>query len=268
MNIEKPSNNSYEEPPIHDDGISSIISDFSVREEKVILADFDSLAYFTLYSGRNEYGEKNPDFTEDDLEFLQGKLSEMIMKALNSVEKYFDVIGTYIFIRGANNFRKDLYPEYKSNRPPKPPLVNLLYNYMKENYGAVEANGAEAEDFVYTASKQLGNKCVILFCDHDILEIEGIPLFNYQKEKWMIQTKSQALLEKYKKLIVTETSDNVNLCPKLGIKHFEKFYTEDMTEDELEVQALVSYTKAWKSEQIAKEKLELCKKLVWLKEIE
>ena len=267
MNIEKRTNN-YEEAPIHDDGISNIISDFSIREEKVILADFDSLAYFTLYSGRDEFGDKNPEFTEDDIEFLKGKLSEMILKALNAVDKYFDVTATYIFIRGDRNFRKEIYPLYKSNRPPKPPLVNLLYDYMKETYGAIEANGAEAEDFVYTFAKKLGNKCVILFCDHDILEVGEVPLFNYQKEKWLIQTKSQALLEKYKKLIVTETSDNVNLCPKLGVKHFEKFYSEDMTIEELEEQALISYTKAWKNEELAKEKLELCKQLVWLKEIE
>ena len=48
----------------------------------------------------------------------------IIFELLNNVEKYYDIEALYIFIRGKNNFRKQLYQEYKANRPaPNPPTI-------------------------------------------------------------------------------------------------------------------------------------------------
>ena len=102
------------EPEIHDDGIGNIIYDLNApKESKVVLWDADSVVHFVLYSGKDEItGERNPEYTEEDLEMLQGKLTEFVLKTLNSVEKYFNILALYIFIKGKNNFRKQLYPQY------------------------------------------------------------------------------------------------------------------------------------------------------------
>ena len=75
---------------VHDDNIKDIISDFSIRESKVVLWDADSIVHFVLYSGKNEEtGERNPEYTEDDLETLELKLNELVFKVLNNVEKAY-----------------------------------------------------------------------------------------------------------------------------------------------------------------------------------
>jgi len=44
------------------------------KESKVVIWDADSLIHQCLYSGKNEEtGERNPKYTEADLEYLQGK---------------------------------------------------------------------------------------------------------------------------------------------------------------------------------------------------
>lgn len=40
------------------------------RQSKVVLWDFDSMIWQNLYSGKDEFGNKNPEYTEDDLEYL------------------------------------------------------------------------------------------------------------------------------------------------------------------------------------------------------
>lgn len=89
------------EDDVYDDGISEIISDLNAPREKiVVLWDFDSVVHLVLYSGKDEFGNRNPEYMENDLELLKGKLTEMTLKTLNTVEKYFDIVSCYIFIKG------------------------------------------------------------------------------------------------------------------------------------------------------------------------
>lgn len=252
----------------HDNGINDIIKDLNApKENRIILWDADSVVHFVLYSGKDEFGNRNPEYTEADLEMLQGKLTEFVLKTLNSVEKYYNILACYIFIKGKNNFRKELLPTYKANRPPVNPIINNLYEYFKIAHQAIESFGAESEDYVYTVSKKIDNNGIILSIDHDTDEISGIH-YNYKKDIWKKITPEQAKMSKYQKLIVSESGDNVNLAKGLGIKHFEKFYNSNMTDEEIETQLLKSYTKVWKTEELAKEKLELAKQLLYLKEIQ
>ena len=253
---------------VHDDNIKDIISDFSIRESKVVLWDADSIVHFVLYSGKNEEtGERNSEDTEDDLETLELKLNELVFKVLNNVEKYYDIEALYIFIRGKNNFRKQLYQEYKANRPAPNPLISKLYNLFKQNHGAIEADGAEAEDYIYSLSKKINHQGIILYIDHDLEEIPSI-MYNYKKDKWSKISEKEATYNLYKKLCIGETGDNVNFTPKIGIKYFEKNFNIDMSIEEYEKALYETYLKVWKEEDLAKEKLELAKQLISLKNVE
>jgi len=119
---------------------------------------------------------------------------------------------------------------------------------------------------VYTLSKKIDNNGIILTNDHDTDEIPSIQ-YSYKTNKWRKITPEQARMSKIQKLIVSESGDNVNLVKGLGIKHFQKNYNSSMTDEEIEEQLMKSYTKVWKDENIAKEKLELAKKLLFLKEM-
>ena len=76
---------------IVEDNIGSVLDTNEPKQDKVVLWDYDSLVYHCLYPGYSEevdeFGKKikNPEYTEADLEFLQGKLSEMTLKVLNNI---------------------------------------------------------------------------------------------------------------------------------------------------------------------------------------
>jgi hypothetical protein len=250
----------------HDDGIKQIMPFLSpFKPKKIVFADFDSLIFWTLYQ-KDEFGNVI-ELTEEHLEMLYGKLDELVMKIINKIENYIDIEALFMFIRGESNFRKELFPEYKSNRKQKSPLTDFLYKHMEIKWNAIKSQNCESEDMCYSGALKLNKDCVILYCDHDIEEIDTAWLYNYQRDKWSCLTEAEGRLNRVKKLILGESGDGVNLSKGLGKKHFESFYNENMTEEEIENQLLKSYTKVWKTEELAKEKLELAKKLLYLKNI-
>lgn len=251
----------------YDDGINSVISDLNAPREKiVVLWDFDSVVHLVLYSGKDEFGNRNLEYVENDLELLKGKLTEMTLKILNKVEKYFDIVSCYIFIKGNSNFRKELYPEYKANRPSPNPLIKELYKYAIEMHQAIPADNCEAEDMVYRVSKEINHEGLILFVDHDLLEIPS-RFMNYKTGVFSKVSEKEATYSLYKKLCLSEPGDNVKTSPGIGEKYFQKNFHIDMTIEEYEEALFKAYLKAWKNNvEKATEQLTLAKKLLMLRD--
>ena len=255
----------------HDDNFSSIV-DLSIeenykKEDRVVLWDADSLIYHCLYSGKDELGNKNPEYTDADLEMLQGKLSEMVLKVLNNIEKYYNILSCYIFIKGKNNFRKEIFSDYKANRPEPSPLNQKLYDYIKIAHGAIESDSCEAEDMVYTLSKKIDHNGIIVYVDHDLEEIPSI-FYNYQKNKWSKINEKEAIYNKYKKLCLSEPGDNVKTSPGIGKAYYQKNFNIDFNEAQYEKALYQAYVKAWKGNKTkAAEMLRLAKKLLLLKDM-
>ena len=90
MNIVQKSEPNFYEG--HDNGISTVIDVNSPREKVVVLWDFDSIIHLTLYAGKDNFGNRNLEYTQHDLEYLKGKLTEMTLKILNNVEEYFYIL--------------------------------------------------------------------------------------------------------------------------------------------------------------------------------
>jgi len=249
------------------DGIENVISDLNApKESKIVLWDYDSMLHHCLYSGKNEIGEKNPEYTIEDLEYLKGKLTEMTFKILNNIEKYYNIISCYIFIKGDSNFRKELYPEYKANRPSPNPLIKELYKYAIEMHQAITADNCEAEDMVYRVSKEINHEGLILFVDHDLLEIPS-RFMNYKTGVFSKVSEKEATYNLYKKLCLSEPGDNVKTSPGIGEKYFQKNFHIDMTIEEYEEALFKAYLKAWKNNvEKATEQLTLAKKLLMLRD--
>lgn len=78
-----------------------------------------------------------------------------------------------IFLSGAKNFRHDIYPEYKANRPKERPRhLKDLKDYLIEKYQAVVANGCEADDLL--GIEQCSNEnTIICSIDKDLRMIPG-----------------------------------------------------------------------------------------------
>ena len=55
-----------------------------------------------------------------------------------------------LFLEGINNFRKVIYPGYKSHRSKrvKPPMLNYAKEYLIHHYNAHVSNGVETDDTI------------------------------------------------------------------------------------------------------------------------
>ena len=272
-------NKETEEQQDVDDGILSVLSDFSEKPSKIVLVDADTLIYWALILTDENGNKKEP--TEEDLPYLEGKLSELLLGIFNKIEQYFTISYSWVYIKGEGNFRKDLYPAYKSNRPEKHRLVSKLYEYFEKTFNVKRAEGYEAEDFCATIGRKLGSECIIAYCDHDLEEVSDCILYNYQKNKFKILDKATALHNKYKKLVLGEPGDGANFSVGVGLKHWESNYYIGMTEEQYEEQVYKTYEWCWSDKvkvknkiqrtpnpEKAREMLELAKQIIWLKEVE
>lgn len=94
-----------------------------------------------------------------------------------SVNTFADT--TMTAIKGVGNFRLDIYPEYKANRPPLDPVfvkkLDYLIDYTVEK-GAIKCDGWEADDQVIAWAHEAdlrGDRFVIAAIDKDILQYPG-----------------------------------------------------------------------------------------------
>jgi 5'-3' exonuclease len=81
----------------------------------------------------------------DDVGIAIWRMEEMIDNTLAAVGA--DEFS--IFLSGDNNFRYEIYPEYKANRTaPKPRHLKALKQYLVEKYNAQVSDGCEADDLL------------------------------------------------------------------------------------------------------------------------
>lgn len=138
---------------------------------------FTNFAAFVDFLTNDERGK---NFTIDDFDV------PVIGFALSNIRKKFErlqalpwVRNTYVYVGGVGNYRKDMYPEYKANRPAKPLLFPYCYNYVIGKFaGKIKiCDGMEAED--YCLADALANpNGVVGYVDKD-LENQSTFFINY-----------------------------------------------------------------------------------------
>ena len=116
------------------------------------------------------------------------KAIDITMGSIKNALIDFDDYQQKVAVKGRDNFRKELYPPYKSNRVTKEeikPYLNYGHNYMKEKYNAEESTGMEADDLVaiwaYEAREMEIPYCIVGI-DKDLLQIPGNH-FNFNKDE-------------------------------------------------------------------------------------
>lgn len=116
------------------------------------------------------------------------------------------------FLTGKNNFRYDLYPEYKANRKDKPKPVHLqaCRDYLVETWNAVISEGCEADDLIGIAATDCEDPMSFVVCsiDKDLKMIAGHH-FNFVTKELSFVTPIEGLKSFYKQLILGDVSDNI-----------------------------------------------------------
>ena len=142
------------------------------------------------------------------------------------------------FLTGEDNFRKQIYPEYKANRTqPKPIHLEACRHYAVKELNAEAEYGLEADDLLGIHQT---NDTIICSLDKDLLQIPGkhfqwaISGNGWSKEDTFIeQDEATADYHFYKQCLMGDKSDNIKGIEGIGPKKAEKLLAGVFTEQEL-----------------------------------
>jgi 5'-3' exonuclease len=189
----------------------------------------------------------------DDLGIAISRMEEMIDNTL--AETGADEFS--IFLSGENNFRYEIYPEYKANRPKERPRhLKDLKNYLIEKYQAVVSDGCEADDLLgieqcryFFDGRSAGNDTIICSIDKDLRMIPGkhysfeirgtITRGPRAGEGWVRPAELvtvepfDGLRRFYTQCLTGDSTDNIKGAAGIGAVKAERILSECRTEEAL-----------------------------------
>ncbi len=176
------------------------------------IIDADSIMYRAAWRFEPNEGEVveeiEPIFKQWLISYCQNIVDTV------SADQYWFCIG------GQNNFRKHISNSYKSNRVKKKPyFYSLAKQILLEEFRALEAHGAEADDLVYSlwlAHKNIDEDVVICSIDKDLKQIPGM-FYDYVKEQTYSINEKEAEFNRYSMLLTGDSGDNIKTCKGIGV---------------------------------------------------
>jgi hypothetical protein len=196
-----------------------------------------------------------------------GPLSHSLANAKGILNKIMDNDQTghtsySVYISGENNFRYDVYPDYKGKRKPedRPIHEQEIREYLIKHWDAEVVDGEEVDDKVsYTQCTSLFSTCIVSI-DKDLLNTAGLN-YNYDKDLLTDVSPRQADLNFARQLLTGDSTDNIPGLHRVGAKTAEKILPE-WRPDWLEVVSEKyeeEFGLAWR------ERIEMIGQLLWMR---
>jgi len=172
------------------------------------LIDGDYMLYVTCH---NKAGEDIKDFSQ---------MKDNFESYLENILANSEADGYIGFLTG-KNFRKEINPEYKSNRKGEKPLYfSELKEYVLNKFNLIEP--LEADDCVNICKNKIKGSFIVSN-DKDLLNLEGRH-YNPQKQEWKETTKEEAERYFWTSMIAGDTTDNIKGIPGKGPKFAENVF--------------------------------------------
>ena len=200
----------------------------------VLLIDADSLIFASCYKKR-----ENP---EDDMFYSEisdasKKFHYQLMAIVNKLEDMYTIDKVRIFSGAKGNFRKLITKTYKANRSydNRPPLLNALHKYVRNNYGSLVGYGVETDDMVakywLRYCNEIGrDNVMIVSIDKDYKQFPAL-IYNYHyKHKTILDiSEDEAMYNFYEQMIVGDGADNVQYFKGKGPKFAQRYLADCLT---------------------------------------
>lgn len=205
----------------------------------------------------DEAGKRMPvEWTkEEDREYLEdswGKLQTDLQVLLETV-----FCSDYLMaVKGPNNYRNLMYPEYKLNRHADPTKQNAFVPILRKlcvhSDLAIESEGREADDLMRIWAKEAaaaGDDYIICSIDKDLKCIPGKHyLMHKDKKHTIIVSPEEALRHYYEQMLKGDPTDNIPGVPKVGDIKATKLLAPYSTELEFQSQVIEQYLIAYGEE--------------------
>jgi 5'-3' exonuclease len=136
-----------------------------------------------------------------------------------------------VYLTGTGNFRRDIAPSYKANRPDsRPKHWEAVREFLVTHHKAQMCNGYEADDEMGIQQDKSGGSTVICSIDKDLLQIPG-KHYNFVKKIAQTVTPDQGLRFLYMQSLIGDRSDNIIGVAGIGPVKAEKALAELLPEE-------------------------------------
>jgi len=157
-------------------------------------------------------------------------------------------------VKGDNNFRNLLYPDYKLNRHADPSKRNIFVPIIRslavaEGF-AIDSDGREADDLMRIWSEQAieaGDDYIIATIDKDMKCIPG-KHYSMQKGIFFEVSVEEARRHYYEQLLKGDPTDHIPGVPKVGDVKAAKLVKTCETEEDMQEVVVNEYIKAYGDE--------------------
>lgn len=187
---------------------------------------------------------------EEDREYLEESWENLKKDLTTLIETVY--CDDYIMaVKGENNFRYLLYPEYKLNRHADPTKQNLFVPVLRKlavaEDLAVEAVGCEADDLIRIWAEQArlyDQDYVICSIDKDLKCIPGKHWLMHKKTLIEV-SEADAMRHYYEQLLKGDPTDNIPGVPRVGEVKASKILAPLSTEAEFQEAVVSEYIAAY-----------------------
>lgn len=193
----------------------------------------------TVFINLDEHGKKVPlEWTKDeDRKFLE-KTWKILQKDLRTLLEEVYCVDYIMAVKGDDNYRNMMYPDYKLNRHKDPNKQNIFVPTLRKLLVmedlAVEAHGFEADDLIRIWAEQCKKHdidYIICSIDKDLKCIPG-KHWGMKKKEMEIVSEAAALKHYYYQLLKGDSTDNIPGVPGVGEKTAVKLLATLSTEQE------------------------------------
>lgn len=191
----------------------------------------------------------------DGIWTLHGYEQDVIDHAMSYMQGVADKLDTQdvlLFLTGANNWRKDILPSYKSNRKDtrKPLMLPFIRQFMVDSLGAIIVDTFEADDLLGIEATSTDD-CIIVSEDKDLKTIPAM-VYNPQKddEPVLIPEFTAAWNHMFQTL-TGDSTDGYSGCPKVGPVAAKKILQDIDQVEDLWPTVVAAFKKQNLSEEVA-----------------
>lgn len=148
----------------------------------------------------------------------------------------------YCYLSGKDNFRYNLFPEYKANRIGKyrPKWEKSSKEFLVDAWNATWFDGGEADDALAIEQTKHGDNSIIVSIDKDMAQVPGWHYRWEQLRKGVVVkeaskfyvTPIEGLRNFYRQLIIGDSADGIQGVPGSGPKAAE-ILDDCSTEEEM-----------------------------------
>ena len=191
----------------------------------------------------------------DGIWTLHGFEEDVISHAMTYMQDVADKLDTQdvlLFLTGANNWRKDILPSYKSNRKDtrKPLLLPFIRQFMVDNLGAIIVDTLEADDLLGIEATSTDD-CIIVSEDKDLKTIPAM-VYNPQKDDApVLIPEFTAAWNHMFQTLTGDSTDGYSGCPKVGPVAAKKILQDIDQVEDLWPTVVAAFKKQNLSEEVA-----------------